>query len=251
MSEKTFLRPGVARAPRPRRISALLWVVFLAAAGAAAVRYLGGPALSISRFEIGGCRRARTRDLLAVLSPYRGRNLATLNLAPISAGLEKVAWIDRVTVSKEFPDALKITIAEKTPVALRREGGALFWLDADGRVVAPYDARLEPADAPVVTAPDERLADATGLLRSLQKEIPEYASSLSEIWALPSRGFGMMDSIFRVPIEVMPADAPEKIRALLSLRAEIESRGLAPRAIDLRFDRRIVLSGAWEGDKRI
>jgi len=251
VADRTFLRPGVARASRPRRLSAILWLAFAAAVGVGTFRYLSGPALAISRFEIEGTHRCRTQRLFEALSPYRGRNLVVLNLAPVTSRLEQVPWVARVTVTKEFPDTLRITIVENTPIALRRDGRTLFWLDGQGDVVAPFDARAEAADLPVVTAPEERLAAAAALIRNLQQAAPAYASALSELWALPSGGFGMMDSIFRVPIDVMPGDAADKIRSLLSLREDMEARGLTPRAIDLRFDRRIVLAGAFGEGRRI
>jgi cell division septal protein FtsQ len=205
----------------------------------------------LERFDIEGARRARTRDVLATLTPFQGRNLLLLNLAPISAALEKVPWVERVTVSKELPHTLRISIVEKTAIAFCRRGTSLFWLDMRGAVVAPFDPRESTADYPIVTAPDDRLLDAAALLVALQQHFPAYASTISEIWALSSGGFGIMDTTLRVPIEVLGSDAPEKIRALFSLKPEMDSRGIAPKAIDLRFDRRVVFSGAFGGGKSV
>jgi hypothetical protein len=55
----------------------------------------------------------------------------------------------------------------------------------------------------------------------------------------------------RVPVEVLGTDAPEKIRALFSVKPEMDARGIQPKAIDLRFDRRVVFSGAYGGGKSI
>jgi cell division septal protein FtsQ len=247
-----FLRPGIFRASRPnRRWTVICWALFVAAGAAGAFRYLESPALLLERFEIEGTRRARTRDVLATLTPYQGRNLLLLNLAPISAALEKVPWVERVTVSKELPHALRISIVERTAIAFCRRGTSLFWLDAHGSVVAPFDPREAAADYPIVTAPDDRLPDAAAILVALQQRFPAYASTVSEVWALSSSGFGIMDSTLRVPIEVLGSDAPEKIRALFSLKAEMDARGIVPKAIDLRFDRRVVFSGAFGGGKTI
>ena len=251
MTAKRFLRPGVARASRPRRASAVFWILFLAAAGGASYRYLRGPALSLARFEFEGSRRARTRDLMAALAPYERRNLLFLNLAPVAAALERVPWVERVTVSKVFPDALRVSVREKSAIAFCRVGSSLSWLSSSGEIVAPYDPREEAGDYPVITAPADRLPDAARLLASLQKEIPAYASSVSEIWSLPSGGFALMDSSLRVPIYVAGEDAPSRIRDLLSLRAEIVSRGLSPRGVDLRFEQRVVLLGAFGGGKSV
>ena len=251
MTEKPFFRPGVARASRPRRVSAVFWLLFVAASGAASYRYLSGPSLALSRFEIEGSRRARTRDLMAALTPFERKNLLLLNLSPIAAALEKVPWVSRVTVSKVFPDALRVSVAEKTPIAFCRVGASLFWLDSAGGIVAPFDPRDVPGDFPVITAPPERLPDAAALLVSLQIEAPAYASAISEIWSVPSGGFALMDSSLRVPVYVLPEGAPSRIRDLLSLRPEITERGFLPKGVDLRFERRVVLLGALGGGKSV
>jgi cell division septal protein FtsQ len=248
---KPFLRPGVARASRPRRISAIFWLLFVAAAGGVSYRYLRGPALALSRFEIEGLHRARTRQLMEALVPFERKNLLLLNLAPVAAAVEKVPWVSRVTVSKVFPDALRVSVQEKTAIAFCRRGSSLAWLDPSGEIVAPFDPREETGDYPVVTAPAEKLLEAAELLALLLKEVPGYASTVSEIWSVPSGGFGLMDSGLRIPIYILTTGAPARIRELLSLRSEIGSRGLSPRAVDLRFERRIVLLGAMGGGKRV
>jgi len=247
-----FLRPGISRASRPsRRLTVLFWLLAAAGASAGTYRYLRSPALELERFEINGARRARTRDVLAVLVPYQGRNLLLLNLAPIAAAVEKVPWVERVTVSKELPHGLRIAIVERTPIAFCRRGASLFWLDTRGVIIAPYDPREAAADFPIVTASDDRLPGAAALLVALQKNFPSYAATVSEIWALSSGGFGIMDGTLRVPLEVLGADAPEKIRALFSLKPEMDARGIQPKVIDLRFDRRVVFSGAYGGGKSV
>jgi len=60
-----------------------------------------------------------------------------------------------------------------------------------------------------------------------------------------------MDGTLRVPVEVLGGDAPEKIRALFSVKPEMDARGIQPKAIDLRFDRRVVFSGAYGGGKSV
>ncbi|MGH9441179.1 MAG: cell division protein FtsQ/DivIB [Thermoanaerobaculia bacterium] len=251
MTAKRFLRPGVARASRPRRISAAFWVLFVAFAGGISLRYLRGPALALSRFEFEGTRRARTRELMAAVAPFERKNLLLLNLAPVASAVEKVPWVERVTVSKVFPDALRVSVHEKKAIAFCRIGSSLSWLDASGEIVAPYDPREETGDYPVITATLDLLPAAASLLASLQREIPAYASAVSEIWSIPSGGFALMDSSLRIPIYVAAQDAPTRIRELLSLRSEIVSRGLAPRGVDLRFERRVVLLGAFGGGKSV
>lgn len=243
-----FLRGGRV-VPRKRRTTrwtrALALGLFLAVGGFGLVRFLGGALFALNRFEISGNRRARTEEILKAVEPWRGRNVVVLDLAPVAERIGREAWIDRVTLSKNFPDGLAVRVQERRPVALLREAGRLFWVDASGRTIARYDPRSDPAEYVLVEGDRRVLPDMVGLLEDLRARRPEYFSALSEIAALPDGGFGMMDSIFRRPVRVLRRDAAEKIRALLSVRGLIESRGWEARAIDLRFADRIVLEGAY------
>ena len=171
----------------------------------------------------------------------------TLDLGPLAERLAREPWVERVTISKRFPDGLSIRIAERRPVALLKgEGdGKLVWLDAKGHAIAPYDTRSEPGEYVLVSGDARSLPEIVGLIEDLREKRPEYFSSLSEIAVLPDGGFGMMDSIFRRPIRVLRRDAVEKIGALLDARELIVRRGWEARAIDLRFADRIVLEGAY------
>lgn len=245
-SEPVFLRRGRAEVKKPgrlRRPLALLAVVLCTAF--AGSRFLGGPLFSLRRFEVFGNERSRTEDVLKALDPWRSKNLVTLDLAPLAERLAREPWIERVTLSKKFPDGLAIRVAERRPVALLREKNRLFWVDARGQTIAPYDARSDRGEYVLISGERRQLPELVGMLEELREKRPEYFSALSEIDALPDGGFGMMDSIFRRPVRVLRRDAPEKIRALLNARELIVRRGWEARAIDLRFADRIVLEGAY------
>lgn len=248
-NESLFLRRGQV-APKKRRRSgrwlrAVLLTLVVLAAGAGLARFLGGSLFALTRFDISGNQRAHTGDILKALEPWRAENVVTLDLAPIAERLQHLAWVERVTLSKKFPDGLSVSVSESKAVALLREGDKLWWLDARGIPIALYDPRADPGEYVIVSGERAALPEAVGLLQDLRVRTPEYFSALSEITALPDGGFGMMDSIFRRPVRVLRWDAPEKIGALLRARGLVESRGWEARAIDLRFADRIVLEGAY------
>ena len=247
-SEPLFLRRGRVLPKRrsPRAIvRAAAAATLLVLVGAGLYRFLGGSLFVLRRFDISGNERARTEEILKALEPWRASNLVTLDLAPLAGRLQNLPWIERVTLSKKFPDGLSVRVAERKAVALLREEGKLSWLDARGEPIAPYDPRTDHAEYVLVTGERDALPEAVALLEDLRVSRPEYFSALSEIAALPDGGFGMMDSIFRRPVRVLRFDAPEKIGALLKARSLIENRGWEARAIDLRFADRILLEGAY------
>ena len=223
----------------------VLFAAALLAAGAGLTRFLGGSLFALTRFEISGNVRARTEEIVKALKPWKSDNLVVLDLAPVAARLQAIPWVARVTLAKKFPDGLSVRVTERQPVALLREEAGLWWLDARGIAIAPYDSRNDATEYVLVAGDREELPEAVVLLEQLRARTPEYFSALSEISALPDGGFGMMDSIFRRPVRVLGFDAPEKIEALLKARGLIENRGWEARAIDLRFADRIVLEGAY------
>jgi cell division protein FtsQ len=242
-----FLRRGqVTGKRRPRKVGrVLLGAALLVASAAGLTRFLGGSLFALKRFEITGNRRQRTEDILDALGQWRSANLVLLDLAPVASRLRALPWVSRVTLAKKFPDGLSVSLSERTPVALLREGSELWLLDAGGILIAPYDSRADRSDYVLVSGDRAALPEAVALLEALRARAPEYFSALSEISELPDGGFGMMDSLFRRPVRVLGFDAPEKIDALLKARSLIESRRWEARAIDLRFADRIVLEGAY------
>ena len=247
-SETRFLRRGrsVARRIRPGRwLRALVCCAVLLLGSIGLLRFLGGSLFAVRRFEISGNQRVRTEEILKALEPWHGSNLVTLDLAPVADRLAREPWIERVTVTKRFPDGLAVQPVEWRAAALLREGHRLLWLNTRGLPIAPYDPQTDHADYVLVTGDRRVLPELVGLLEDLRLRRPEYFSALSEIAALPDGGFGMMDSIFRRPVRVLRRDAPEKIGALLRAQGLMESRGWEARAIDLRFADQIVLEGAY------
>ncbi len=247
-NEPLFLRRGrvIAKKRSPRRIVRAAFVAALLVLGGSGLyRFLGGSLFVLHRFHISGNERARTEEILNTLEPWRASNLVTLDLAPLAGRLQHLPWVERVTLSKKFPDGLSVRVVERKAVALLREEGKLWWLDARGQPIAPYDPRADRAEYVLVTGERDALPEAVGLLEDLRVTRPEYFSALSEIAALPDGGFGMMDSIFRRPVRVLRWDAAAKIGALMKARSLIENRGWEARAIDLRFADRILLEGAY------
>lgn len=252
--EPPFLRRGAVVPRRGKKPPTLRFVLLgLAVFGAAAglARFVAGPRFALRRFEVAGNVRARTEEVLAVTNEWTGKNLVALDLAPLAVRLSGHPWIERVTLSKRFPDGLSVRITERKAVALYRDDTGFWWVGADGSLIATYDPRRDQTKYVILTGERRVLPEAVGLIADLGAARPDYVAALSEIASLPDGGFGMMDAIFRKPVRVLRADAPAKVRALLEARGFVESRGWEARAIDLRFADRIILVGAYGAGNRL
>ena len=252
--EAPFLRarPAGPRKPkRPGKLRVLTLAVFALAAAFGLWKFLSGPRFALRRFEVSGNTRARTEEILGLVSAWSGSNLVALNLAPVASRVAAHPWVERATLTKRFPDGISIRVTERRAPALFREGGRFWWVGADGNLIAPYDPRRDRTEYVILTGDRRALPEAVGLLEELRAALPAYVAALSEIASLPDGGFGMMDAIFRKPVRVLRADAPGKVRALLNARGFVESRGWEARAIDLRFADRLILVGAYGAGNRL
>ncbi len=252
--EPPFLRRGggVTRKKRPSGALRLATLgAFALGAAIGLFRFVSGPHFALRRFEVSGNARSRTEEILTALEKWRGRNLVALDLVPLATEVAARPWIERVTLTKRFPDGLSVRVVERKAVALYREDQKFWWVGADGHLIAPYDPRRDRAEYVILTGDRRALPEAVSLLEELRVARPEYFSALSEIASLPDGGFGMMDAIFRRPVRVLRSDAPEKIRALLDARGVIDRRGWEARAIDLRFADRVILVGAYGAGNRL
>jgi hypothetical protein len=134
-------------------------------------------------------------------------------------------WIERATVTKRFPDGLACASCERKAVALFREATASGGSDPKD-LIARYDPRRDPngiRDSLRASAALSR--KPWDFSKTSAPRVPSTVASLSEIASLPDGGFGMMDAIFRKPVRVLRADAPEKIRALLEARVSSRVAG--------------------------
>jgi cell division protein FtsQ len=110
--------------------------------------------------------------------------------AAAAEGVERLPWIANATVAREWPDGVRITVEERTPVATVREGlASAGWalVDRTGRVLAlegkpqaglPRVAGTEPPGPPGSTAGG--LGAALRVTTSLPKAFAGQVASVTE-----------------------------------------------------------------------
>ena len=124
--------------------NALLTAAFLLAVYATAHYLLRLPAFALREVRVTNQLAHVTPDQIetVVASEMQG-NFFTLDLARARAGFEKLPWVRKVSVRRQWPDRLEVAIEEHVP--LGRWGGAGLVNTFGELFSAAYDAR--PADA--------------------------------------------------------------------------------------------------------
>ena len=121
----------------------LLGIIVLFLATAAGVAWVGMGIVASDRWPIrwlevnGEFQRVSAEQLRASLSPHMDSNFFTVNLKAIDGTASDIPWVSSVTVQKEWPDTVTVTVDEFEPVA--------HW--NSGRLVADNGTAFEVPEA--------------------------------------------------------------------------------------------------------
>lgn len=202
---------------------------------------------AIRRVHVDGAVHTPRAAIDVVTGRYVGTNLFEVDLARLRKDLGSLGWVERVDIEKAIPDALRIRIVEREPVALVRTGDRLLYVDDDGTAFAALSPAVGDDDLPVIVeANGPELRRTVLLLRALQRTDPEIYSRISEVRPIPPRGFAIFDRELRAVVYGNSEDLAPKWRDLYAILLA-EGRGRIAYA-DLRFADRIIVK---PGDEAI
>jgi cell division protein FtsQ len=117
-----------------------------------------------SRFRIAGSGNIQATgltevsraEMLPVFGEDIGRNVFFVPLNERRRQLEQIPWIERATVMRLLPDQIRVTVAERQPVAFTRHGQQIGLVDANGVLLtmAPATMAKHHYSFPVLTGID-------------------------------------------------------------------------------------------------
>ncbi len=245
-----FRRPSATVRVRRRSAWAALRRPFLQALGlvglpAVAVAFVfGASSFALASVEIRTGDAIDARWVERALAPYSGENLVRLPLASVEQRLLEHPWVESVRLEKRLPDRLRVSLVERRPAALLRNGSELVFLDGDGRVIAPFDPAMGDPDLPLVSVGSSAVDDFSASLavaEELASVAPDWGASLSEVEALGEGDFRLYIGALPFPLLVRGGTLATRLPALRALLSELGQRYPGILAVDLRSPRRIVL----------
>lgn len=232
LSDRLAERQNAKRRLRMRAIIAAgLAVVLLAAAGYV---LLASPlvALQVEDVQVSGTNAvASTDEVLDVVDDYAGQPLLRLDTRGLREELLRIVGVRDVSVQRDFPHGLVITVEPRVPVATVQQEDGFVLLDAEGTELA---VTAEPADGvPVLEVPvgTETTADALTAVLTVMSSLPtaileqvasasastahevEFVldSGASVVWGSAEENAlkaAVLASLLQVPAEVYDVSAP-------------------------------------------
>ncbi|HEV7238992.1 MAG TPA: FtsQ-type POTRA domain-containing protein [Thermoanaerobaculia bacterium] len=222
------------------RNCALAAVAFIGVAWA--WRYIQSSAFAVQTIEVVGAKHTPKEVLDRATQRYVGANLFQIDIDRVQRDLGGRGWVDRIDIEKKLPDALRIKITERTPVALVRRNERLLYVDAEGAAFAELSPRVGDNDLPLIAdAHGPELTRSVQLLTALEQRDRELYSRISEVWPIPPHGFALFDRELNAVVYVNAEDISTKYRNLYAvLRAENNPK---IQYADLRFADRVIVKG--------
>ena len=148
-ARRQWARRGLAGRP----VLALLLVVALVAGGVWLVFF--SSVLAVQVVEVDGARTLGEAEVRAVADVPDGQPLARVDLDAVRARVEALAVVRSAEVTRQWPDGVRITLEERSAIAVVDIGGQLRGMDADGVVFRDY-ATAPPGLPRVRTAAETR-----------------------------------------------------------------------------------------------
>jgi len=160
---------------------ALFAVVLL---GYGAVRWITQlPAFAFRAVGVNGAlERADPRYLEAVIREELAGTFFTMNLDRARASLERVPWVRRVALRRQWPQRLEVSIEEHVPLA---RWNATALVNVEGEVfAADHDGEL-----PQFEGPEGRSAEMTARYREWSEALASLAMAIETLRLSPRGGW--------------------------------------------------------------
>lgn len=183
-AERLFRARRRARRRRKYVRPTVLVAVVVTVAGGAVWAGWSSPLLAVQSVTVKGTSRLSTADVLAVARVPIGRSLLRIDPGRIQSRVAGLPAVSAVTVDRDWPHRLVITVTERRPVAVVATSSGAQLVDATGVAFATTDqapSGLLPltlgAAVPGPGDPDARAALA--VWKSLPKPLREVVTSVA------------------------------------------------------------------------
>ena len=190
--------------------------------------------------------RTNKTQILKAANLSRGKSILSIDLNAVKATLERVPWVNAVSVERRFPDTLFIRISEREPVAIWQNKSQAFLVDRGGQLIEAEDIHKYGG---LLHISGEKAPQHVGCLISLLEKFPEIKSRVTTAVHLRSTRWDIrLDG--RVDVKLPEKGAEQALAYLLDLEKHHRLRGGDILNIDLRILNQTVLRLIPEGAQK-
>lgn len=162
----------------------------------------------------------------AVRDAAGSQGLVAVDLDKVSAAVKRIAWVDRASVARRWPNGLSVQVAEQMPVARWGETGLV---NLRGELFV-NDARHIPAELPELVGPAGTQQAMTERYLATRGQLEGVGMRISQL-RLDARGAWELALDNGVALRLGRARIDERFERFISVAARI----VAPRATDIAY----------------
>jgi cell division septal protein FtsQ len=194
----------------------------------------------VKEIELEGTKRASREELLRSLSAYKTRGLWQLDLQAIRATVEKNPWVLEADVARVLPDAVRVTVHEREPVApWRNSGNSIVWVDREGRSLGELDFNQTDKVPPIISGLEEgasnelkaanrrRMAMYQQLLTELDQGSTKFSEAVDEVKLQEAQVVRVHLLKYNVDVLLGEADFRPRLEKALKVLDAIERKDLS------------------------
>lgn len=217
--------------------------ILLAAAGTYAI--LNSPLLAVQEVRVQGTENLDQASLVEI-SGLKGDSMVGLRVDAAQRRLLSIPQIKSVSISRDWPDGVTITVEERLPAAFWSAGGQDYVVDEEGFVLGggapdgPAPRIVDVGDGGPLAVGDRVHPDAIALARRIFEQSPRFLGH--EVQVLEYRAGIGVTAVFQGGMRVTFGDDRSyeyKVAVLAELLENVSLQGATPDAVDLRFGERV------------
>lgn len=205
-----------------------------------------------------GVHYASASQIRHVFAEDFGRSLYLVPIEKRRLQLLEIDWVEDATVSKIWPNTLRVRVRERTPVAFvrlsnpRGDGSHYALVDRDGYILRPRVAAKFTLPVIAGVRETEPIHNRRALVRrvlAMLKEIGPLAAQISEINVADPNDLVVAEHIDNNVVNLMLGDEnfTERIQNFLANYSEIKEKRPDATTLDLRVDGVITAVGGQQG----
>jgi cell division protein FtsQ len=169
-------------------------------------------------------------------------NFFTADLARVRAAFEAVPWVRSASVAREFPNRLRVTLQEHSPVAYWGDDGESRMVNSYGEVFEANVGELDDEKMPRLRGPDSQSQQVLAMYRALAPIFSELTLALESL-ELTGRGSWRARVAHGAVIELGRGGTVEVMarmqrlgQTLVQATAKLGRKVTAIESADLRYD---------------
>jgi cell division protein FtsQ len=192
----------------------------------------------------GSFQRVSAPEIESVVTKAIDGGLASVDLVAVRREVEKIPWVDEALVSRQWPDAIRVTIAEEIAAARWNDTGLL---NTRGELFI-RNARFVPPELPSLEGPEGSEGEVAKLYLEAQGPLLEAGLRLTGV-RLDARGAWELRLGDGVVVRLGRQSVDERLERFITLASATVAKRIAEISyIDMRYTNGF--SVGWNGSQR-